>query len=206
MGIIIKSLRGWRNCMRYLNRKVRFLGFFVHFLTTVALAFGVFTLASIFLLNVTTIDGESMEPTLQTEDRVLILKFGRFFNDILATEHIPKRGEIIVFNKDGNDNDMLIKRVVGLPKERVVIRNGVLMIYNEEHPKGFKPNLGDRTEAVSFSEEERVDVLVKRGELFVLGDNIAASADSRTLGNISLEDIDGNLILRTWPFSKFEFF
>ncbi|MYB40171.1 signal peptidase I [Candidatus Saccharibacteria bacterium] len=205
MGIVRKSLRTWRNFIRYLNRKVRYLGWLIHFVATVAVAFVCFALSSVFLIDVTTVDGESMEPTLSPDDRLLTLQLGRFFSELLGAEYVPKRGEIIVFGKDGDNENLIIKRVVGLPEERVVIKNQTITIYNDEYPEGFEPdfNFGGELAALSGA---ALDVYVKRGELFVLGDNLAVSADSRTNGNVLVEHVNGNLIIRTWPFSKFKLF
>ena len=85
--------------IRYLNSKVSYLGFLVHFIATVILAFSIFAVSSLFLIGVTTVDGPSMEPTLSDHDHLLTLRISRFFSDLLGTEYVPKRGDIIVFNK-----------------------------------------------------------------------------------------------------------
>ena len=205
MGIVKRFFRGWRNFIRYLNRKLPYLGLAVHFISTVGIAFVLFTMASSFLVDVTTVRGQSMEPTLQEDDRLLTLRFGRFFSNLLGAEYIPKRGEIVVFSKDGSQDHLLIKRVVGLPDERVVIKNQTITVYNGDYPEGFQPDLGFDNRPAVFGDEV-IDVYVGRGELFVLGDNLAVSADSRSIGNILVDNINGNLIIRTWPFSKFTFF
>ncbi len=206
MGIVRKSLRGWRNFIRFLNRKVPYLGFLVHFIATVIIAFSMFALASLFLIGVTTVKGRSMEPTLSENDRLLTFRLGRFFSNLLGMEYVPKRGEIVIFSKDGDDEQLLIKRVIGLPNERIVIKNKVLTVYNEENPDGFKPDLNFDEQFEAFRNDETFHIYVERGEIFVLGDNLEVSADSRVLGNIAIEDIDGNLLIRTWPISKFTFF
>ena len=205
MGIIRKSLVGWRNLIRYLNSKVSYLGFLVHFVATVVLAFSVFAVTSLFLIGVTTVDGSSMEPTLSENDHLLTLRFGRFFSDLLGTEYVPERGDIIVFSKEDSEK-FLIKRVIGLPNELVMIKNQTVTIYNKENLNGFQPDLDLDEQFTAFDDSETANVYVKRGELFVLGDNLEVSSDSRAFGNVLIENVNGKLFVRTWPISKFTFF
>ncbi len=191
--------------IRYLNSKVSYLGFLVHFIATVILAFSIFAVSSLFLIGVTTVDGPSMEPTLSDHDHLLTLRISRFFSDLLGTEYVPKRGDIIVFNKN-DDEQFLIKRVIGLPNELVMIKNRTVTIYNKEHPDGFEPDLNLDEQFTAFEDSETANVYVKRGELFVLGDNLEVSSDSRVFGNILIENVKGKLFVRTWPISKFTFF
>lgn len=207
---MMKLLRWWRYSIRKLNRKKPYLGLLVHFLATAILAFLIFAISNAFLLSTTIVDGRSMEPTLHRGDRLLIFKSERLVNRLLGSEYVPERGDIIVLNKKDLETDfashatpMLIKRVIGLPEERVIIQNNKITIYNQEYPQGFEPDLGLD---LSFKPDELRDVEVKRGEVFVLGDNHQASVDSRKFGNISVDDIVGKLVLRIWPVSEIKTF
>ena len=82
-----------------------------------------------------------MQPTLYHGDRIFILRSGKVWADILGADYVPKRGEIVVLESKLKD-EKWIKRVVGLPGERVIIKNNIITIYNEEHPAGFVFELG----------------------------------------------------------------
>lgn len=153
------------------------------------------------------VDGPSMESTLQDRDRLIVWKASSTIARMTNRDYIPGRGEIIVFTQgdvagiSGGDKQ-LIKRVIGLPGERVVIRDGKLTVYNKERPEGFDPQ-GDR----DFGTETAVtagviDLVVPEGEVFVVGDNRANSLDSRIFGTIASEEIVGSLAFRIFPFNK----
>ncbi|HTB49244.1 MAG TPA: signal peptidase I, partial [Verrucomicrobiae bacterium] len=92
------------------------------------------------------VDGPSMENTLQNADKLIIWKVPRTWADITGHAYIPNRGDIIVFNETGlsqfgqPNSKQLIKRVIGLPGDRVVVKNGIYTIYNKSHPNGFDPD------------------------------------------------------------------
>ena len=134
---------------------------------------------------------------------------GRIFADLFGTDYVPERGEIIVFESRLKD-DKWIKRVVGLPGERVVIKNNQITIYNREFPQGFVFDAEFDPPLEDFPPDERVvDRIIGQGEAFVIGDNRlkGQSSDSRSaLGNISLEDIDGSVLIRVVPLAEFRFF
>src|ERR1700722_2164344 len=92
------------------------------------------------------VDGPSMEPTLQNNNKLIIWKVPKTWSDITGHAYIPKRGDIIVFTESGlarfgqQNTKQLIKRVIGLPGDTVVVANGVYTIYNKEYPHGFDPD------------------------------------------------------------------
>lgn len=156
------------------------------------------------------VEGQSMETTLQHQDRLIVLKVPRTIARITKKPYIPKRGEIVVFVKHGlgqyngeaNGDKQLIKRVIALPGERVVTKDGTITVYNKDNPAGFDPD----TEG-GYGNTDRitpidVDVIVPEGQVFVCGDNRTNSLDSRTFGSIPTEDIIGNLVFRLLPISK----
>ena len=159
------------------------------------------------------VDGPSMEDTLQNGDRLIVLKVGKTMADLRNQPYIPERGTIIIFHKTdstefgGTTDRQLVKRVIGLPGERVLVREGRITIYNKQHPNGFDPDK-DTDYEVNIPEATmgNVDLTVPEDELFVIGDNRVNSLDSRMFGTVPAEQVVGELSLRIYPFSKFETF
>lgn len=160
------------------------------------------------------VDGPSMKNTLQNGDRLIVVKTGKTIANIRGTDYIPDRGDIVVFAKLGtidptNGNSrQLIKRVIGLPGERVVVQSGRVTIFNEERPNGFNPDttLGYADMIASTGGSTDVDITVPDGNVFVMGDNRSNSYDSRAFGPISSEEIIGTLALRIYPFDSAQTF
>lgn len=170
-------------------------------------------LLTVFVFRSYEVDGDSMETTLQHQDRLIVVKTGKTWANITAQVYVPKRGEIIVFQQGGaaeqgfDEPRQLIKRVIGLPGERVVVKNGSITVFSQERPEGFDPDeAGDYGDNVAPTTPQTVDITVPAGEVFVAGDNRTNSQDSRSFGTIHSRDIMGNLALRIYPFSKFDRF
>ena len=170
-------------------------------------------LLTAFVFQSYEVDGPSMESTLQNHDRLLVLKMPRTIAKITRQVYIPNNGDIIVFNSDrlqSNEGDsgrkQLIKRVIGVPGDRVVVRDGAVTVYNKDFPEGFNPdktaNHGQNAETTSGN----VDITIKQSEVFVLGDNRGNSYDSRAMGTIPAEDIVGKLIFRIYPIKNADTF
>ncbi len=113
-----------------------------------------------------------------------------------------------MFHKPDGSEEQLIKRVIGLPGDRVVVSDGTITVFNKSDPDGFQPD--DAPYGKNLPETAgNVDVSVGEGEIFVSGDNRipGASLDSRSsLGNIDLGLVVGKLVLRLFPFQSFETF
>lgn len=160
------------------------------------------------------VDGPSMETTLNNKDRLIVWKVPRTIARITNNPYIPNRGEIIIFVESGltefgsSSSKQLIKRVVGLPGDRVVVKGGVITIYNKEHPDGFDPDKALPAGSI-IPEESDVrdyDLTLGKDQLFVCGDNRPNSLDSRTFGAINADQIVGKLSLRLLPVSQIEKF
>lgn len=179
--------------------------------------------------------GGSMENTLHNDDRVIVNRAAVSWAHFLGQEYIPERGQIIVFmNEDeaaakefkatgiehpmtcttpSNVSDQyIIKRVIAFPGERVTVKDGIMTIYNDEHPEGF---VYDNTWRVSATDGPKeytsgeVDVTVPAGELFVSGDNREGSNswDSRNgLGTIPYCRVIGPVLFRLFPFDSIRSF
>jgi len=141
---------------------------------------------NLFLAQATRVYGQSMEPNLHTNQRLVVEKIS--YN---AWWHIrgPERGDVVVLRIDEN-SEMLIKRVVGLPGDRVEIRGGQVFI-NGVHlnePYLTQPTYGDYG-----------PVDVPPLHVFVLGDNRGFSNDSRAFGTIPIDQVIGRALFSYWP-------
>lgn len=160
-----------------------------------------------FLIRTYLVDGQSMETTLRSGDRLIIDKVPRSLARLTGHAYVPHRGDIIIFNQSGlsfgsDSEKQLIKRVVGLPGERVVVKDGNLSIYNQAHPGGYEPDKTGLYHIDASSTAGNVDITLGSSEIFVCGDNRANSEDSRYFGPVSVERIIGKLSLRILPLSK----
>ncbi len=185
------------------------------FFSTVAIlvaAFAVALLMISFVFRSYQVDGPSMEPTLQNNDKLIIWKVPRTWSDVTGHAYIPSRGNIIVFSESGlsrfgqENTKQLIKRVIGLPGDTVKVANGQYTIYNAQHPNGFDP---DQTMAygknIPFTSGD-LTVKLAKNQVFVSGDNRPDSLDSRDFGPINANQIVGQLILRVYPPTKLSIF
>ncbi|HET9174005.1 MAG TPA: signal peptidase I [Candidatus Saccharimonadales bacterium] len=178
------------------------------------LAFGVAIFLISFVFRSYQVDGPSMETTLMNADKLIIWKVPRTWARITGHAYIPKRGDIIVFSESGlsaygqSDTKQLIKRVIGLPGDRVVVNNGHYTIYNASHPNGFDPDKTlpyDKDNHIPAT-NGNVDVTLGSHQLFVSGDNRPDSLDSRAFGPINANQVIGQLVLRVYPINKIEAF
>lgn len=160
------------------------------------------------------VDGESMQNTLQNNDRLIVWKTPRTWSRITHHQYVPKRGDIIIFNETGlssygqDDSKQLVKRVIGLPGDRVVVKDGVITIYNAANPDGFQPDKDlpyGSSNAIPYTSGD-IDVQLESDQLFVCGDNRGNSLDSRIFGPIRTNQIIGKLAARIYPFSNAEKF
>ena len=136
-----------------------------------------------FLVTPAAVSGSSMESTLNNHDLVIINKL------VYRIKPIERFDIVVVNNKE--DNDRIIKRVIGLPNETIEYKDNKLYIN------------GELIETkLSFKDTNDFKVETKDDEYFVLGDNRPVSKDSRILGSFSKKDIVGRVGIRFYPFDK----
>ncbi|RIK43248.1 MAG: signal peptidase I [Chloroflexi bacterium] len=143
----------------------------------------------LFLAQATIVYGQSMEPNLSERQRLIIDKFSYRLQP-------PQRNDIVVLDIPGMD-EMLVKRVIGLPGETIEIRDGVVYVNGDPAAEPFPHELGYQSmKAVTL------------GPLsyFVMGDNRDNSNDSRTFGPVKREYIIGRVWLRYWPLNAIKYF
>lgn len=128
----------------------------------------------------TSVIGDSMSPTLTNGQEILI-------NRLIYSVSTPKRGDVVVFLPNGNENaHYYVKRVVGLPGETIQIRNGQVYIDGERYS-------GVAYDKISDAGIAEYPVTIGKNEYFVLGDNVNSSEDSRSanIGVVHADDIIG---------------
>ena len=136
-----------------------------------------------YIVTPAIVDGDSMNNTLLDGQIVILNKITYRFNDV-------NRFDIVVI-ENREDNDKIIKRIIGLPNEKIRYTDNKLYI-NE---KLIETNL-------SFKDTKDFEYETKNGEYFVLGDNRVVSKDSRILGNFKKEDIVGKVSIRIYPLDR----
>lgn len=140
-------------------------------------------LINLFLVQATRVYGQSMEPNLHSNQRLVVEK-------ITYTFQMPERGDVVVLKVHEDAKDMLIKRVIALPDETVEIRNGQVIVNGNMLTENYivQPTRG----AYGL-------ITVPENHIFVLGDNRGASNDSRSFGPINLDNVVGKAWLSYWP-------
>lgn len=164
-----------------------------------------------WLMQSYVVDGQSMTPTLQNNDRLIVNKLPRTVARLTKHTYVPHRGDIIIFSQNGsslgsNKEKQLIKRVIGLPGERLVISGGVITLYNHQYPLGYNPDKSGLYAIASAKTLGNFDITLKSNEVFVCGDNRSNSEDSRYFGPIRLDKILGKLVFRILPINKADVF
>ena len=145
------------------------------------------------------VDGQSMAPTFETNDRIILAKY---------TE--PSRYAIISFEATYEKNTSYVKRIIGMPGDRIIVNETKLYLLPRENEKNNNGNLNDSNPdgtitidisepvAKELSEYERIP----ENEYFVQGDNRLHSDDSRIFGLINKKQIEGVVVYRYYPFYK----
>ena len=155
--------------------------FFVDLLETIILAVVLF-----FAINAVSarvrVDGFSMVPTLQDGEYVLV-------NRLAYRNKLPERGDIIVFVSPQTTELDLIKRVIGLPGDKVRISGGVVQVNEQVLEEPY----------IAAAPIYNGEWDVPEGNLFVLGDNRNDSSDSHAWGLLPVENVIGKAILIYWP-------
>lgn len=172
-------------------------------------------LINTFVFRSYNVVGPSMEPTMYTGDRLIVNRLPSTIASLKGESYLPERGQVIVFKNPrfnlGMEDEYIVKRVIGLPGERVVLKDGHYLVYNSENPEGFDPDKFNKGEPGSPT-SGTADELVPQGEIFVSGDHREGnySFDSRNgdegMGTIPLYDVIGPVSARIFPFNKIRTF
>jgi signal peptidase I len=162
------------------------LRFLIEAIETVVLAVVLFLIINTVSARIR-VDGHSMEPSFHSGNFVIVNKLAYRFGDF-------HRGDVIVFPSPNSNGEDLIKRVVGLPGDRIRISDGQVyvneLLLSEPYING--PPSGDLHE-----------ITVRGDALYVMGDNRNNSSDSRTWGPLDVENVLGKAVFVYWPLADF---
>jgi signal peptidase I len=143
----------------------------------------------LFLAQATVVFGQSMEPNLSPHQRLIVDKLSYRLNS-------PQRNDIVVIDMPSMD-DMLVKRVVGLPGERIEIRDGIVLVNGGPVAEPFPHDLGHTSMA---------PIVLRPLEYFVMGDNRDNSNDSRFIGFIERRSIVGKAVAVAFSLDRKNYF
>ena len=165
------------------------------------IAFAIAAFIRYFLFTPIVVDGESMMPTLENGDRMIVNKFSYKIGE-------PKRFDIVVFHAPEQKD--YIKRVIGLPGDYIEYKDDQLYIngkpFNEPYLDKYKAEITEGNLTYDFNLKDidpNLDV-IPEGYVFVMGDNRQYSKDSRHIGIVSIDEIIGNTSIVFWPLSEIE--
>lgn len=168
-------------------------------------AFGIgiiiFIIIRAFLFSNYVVEGESMLPTLQDGNKLIVNKLGYKITDF-------KHFDVIVFH--ANEKEDYVKRVIGVPGDKVEYRDDQLYINGKKYSEPFLESYQNQGSSGRLTgnftlEELTGEKIVPKGKLFVLGDNRLGSWDSRHFGFISIDEVVGKVNLRYWPFNEIQY-
>lgn len=167
--------------------------FLTSILETVELAFvAVITVLIIrtFLIQPFLVNGASMEPNFSNGDYLLV-------DELSYRLREPARGEVVVFRYPENDTVFYIKRIIGLPGERLTVKDGKITVFNDANSNGLL--LQENYLGLDNRTSGDIDVTLSNDQYFVMGDNRLYSFDSRSWGPLSDDYILGIVRLNLWP-------
>lgn len=174
----------------FISRAWEFVSELVH---VVVISLAIIIPVRYFLIQPFYVKGASMEPNFHDHEYLIIDEITYRFEE-------PKRGDIVVFRYPADPSQYFIKRVIGLPGERVKVVGGKVWVYNAEYPDGKEldetPYLGPL-----YTGGEK-DATLATDQYFLMGDNRGASLDSRMFGPVTREFIVGRVWFRGWPPEK----
>ncbi|WP_188206365.1 signal peptidase I [Alkalibacillus aidingensis] len=164
---------------------------------TIAIAIVVVLVCRYFLMTPVSVQGESMFPTLEQNNKLVVTKITPL-----------ERFDLLVFDSPDHDDEQYIKRIIGLPGDTVEMRDDVLIVNDEVYNESYvnKEVDGETPEKITndFTLEDLTErSVVPEGHYFVLGDNRMRSRDSRDFGFISEDLVIGEAKFRFYPFTHF---
>jgi signal peptidase I len=180
LSIIVGGYVTYKLLSKYygISLKKSLLIYITNLLISVIIALLIIIPLRYFVIQPFYVKGAAMEPTFFDNDYLLI-------NEISYRFKKPERGDVVIFRYPENPSQYFLKRIVGLPEEKIQIKNGDVYIYNTQNPNSFKLNETYlQPETKTYTENEEI-VNLRNDEYYVLGDNRKTSNDSRKFGPVN---------------------
>lgn len=168
---------------------------FVELVEFVAVLAAIFIFIRLIIAEPHKVSGSSMVPNFHDGDYLITNKLATNFSE-------PARGEVIILKNPRDINKVFIKRVIGLPKDKLMISGGKIYINDKIIGEPYLP--ADTIIKGGSYLKEAVTIIVPEGQYFVMGDNREGSSDSREWGPVQKDLIIGQAYLRYWPLQKAE--
>jgi len=170
----------------------------IEWLKAIMIGIVIFAFIRTFFFSNYVVEGESMMPTLQDGNKLVVNKIGYRIGEL-------NRFDVIVFH--ANKEEDYVKRVIGIPGDRVEYRDDILYINGTKYEESYlekyrKEAFGGRLTGDFTLNELTGEEVVPEGHIFVLGDNRLGSRDSREFGFVSIDQVVGKVDLRYWPFDE----
>ena len=169
------------------------IDFVMDILETIVFIGSLFIVVYLFIMAPNQVKGASMEPSFYSGEYILTSKITYKFRK-------PHRGDVVVFKSPKNPDIDYIKRIIGLPGDKIEVINGDIIVNGKPLPENYisaKTNLWEGGYL-----REGLPSTVPSGMLFVMGDNRPRSSDSREFGPIPFEAIIGEVFFRYFPTDK----
>ena len=205
----------------------------IEWLVCIIVAVALALLVRYYIGTPTIVQQTSMDPTLKPNERLWLNRWGRTLKEMpergdiitfeapsvtkVSKENIDLKNPVAIYNNEPqtmlarfsyyvleSGKRSYIKRVIGLPGEYIEIKDGSVYINGEKLKEDYL-QAGVVTDMVQGKKDESffTNFTVPENYVFVMGDNRTGSTDSRSFGCIPLEKIEGKVLFRFWPFSKF---
>ncbi len=154
-------------------------------LSEAVISLGVSIFIIVFLYQPVKVEGTSMMPGLADQERIFINKYAYRLGPI-------ERGDVVVFRYPGDGSKNYIKRIVGVPGDRIEIMRGAVMVNGKQLAEPYVPP--------EFRDQRSMsEITVPDNSYFVLGDHRNLSSDSRDFGMVEQEAIFGKAVFVYWP-------
>lgn len=170
-------------------------GVFWEFIEAIVFALAIFVVVYLFLFQPNQVKGSSMFPTFKDKEFILTDKISYRMGD-------PNRGDVVVFRSPKNQYQDFIKRVIGLPGDKIKIDGGKLFVNDiqVDESEYLEPSVYTGPEAFLSEGQE---ITVPQDRYFVMGDNRPGSSDSRDFGPVSKGEFVGKVFFRYYPVDRF---